>query len=373
MPSRTIVLAWLLTWLPGAAALAEPKVCGNQPALGDFDAAKCLPMRDDGVEPDEVKDDGIYTAWATLAPTALLRYKILPSGAYDGSEIRQVGPCGPSDESESPFQDILVPSPSVKEKVRFFYDSRPLLVGGYAPAPNNRSGGDSAMIGAPEGRPPSFIAVGDFQDMRFDPPSGVDLKPMAPGVLAARLTLPRGLAAGWQWKVFEKGRSYTEVGARKFGPDGWSYTTKCDSANVKVDAAVPPGGDVQLVFHAHTGRLQTLISGGFLDSAPGMSDLRQPDPPGMDLRSMGGGAEDLGAAADLSPGGDLPGIHCKCQLAGKARTRTQSPPGPAAPTALLLLLVLLRQRARSLVVFMNTVRRVRVSDHPNFSGPRSPH
>lgn len=393
LPARPVVLlvhstwlTWLLAWLPGAGAVAwaEPKVCGNQPVLGDFDAAKCLPMRDDGAEPDEVKGDGVYTAWETLAPTTLLRYKILPSGAYDGTEIRQVGPCGPGGESESPFQDILVPAPDVGAKVRFYYDSRPLLTGGYAPAPGNRSGGDSAMIAAPSGRPPSFIAVGDFQDVRFDPASGVDLKPMATGVLAASFTLPRGLAAGWQWKVFEKGRRYDEIGARKFGPDGWSYTTKCDSANVTVDAAVPPGGNVQFVFHAHVGRLQTLISGGFLDSDPGARDLRQGEGGGADLRQPGGGGEDLGAA-DMAPG-DLPGIHCKCQLAGRAQAQAQAgPPGPAVLAALLLLLALLRRRVRSLtrltyllipmplvmVRFMG--RRVRVAHHPNFSGPRSPH
>src|SRR5688572_25413882 len=102
---------------------AEPKVCGNQPALGGFAEASCPALKDDGVAPDEVKGDGVFTVEVTLQPTELLEYKVLPSGTYGPDQIQQRGDCDPQGGHTNSFSNIQVVKPDVARPARFSYDS----------------------------------------------------------------------------------------------------------------------------------------------------------------------------------------------------------------------------------------------------------
>jgi hypothetical protein len=305
---------WAL-W-PGLA-LGAPTVCGNQAALGNFDTTQCPVLLDDGVAPDQVKGDGIYTLGVQLQATAYLEYKVLTSGQYapQGTEI--TGTCTPVGGPQNPDNNIIVPNPDVSQPTLFFYDSRNLTDPSYAPVKNNQAAGDSIMIAAPKGGNTHWVVVGDFQAKAFDAASGADLVEMPGGVLQAQVVTTTALPAGWQWKVLEGLGTYT--GARKFGTsgaaddaaghDGWSYTP-CDSHNVRVARAVSAGTTITFVFDSHYGRLQTILPTETADLlGPPRADLLAPPTDG---------AVGEGGTSDLNPG-QLPGIHCNCQVGRRER------------------------------------------------------
>ncbi|MCS6914936.1 MAG: hypothetical protein RMK29_11360 [Myxococcales bacterium] len=322
-PRRAVrlgVLAAVLGALEPTAAWAQVRVCGNQAALGDFRPELCPVMRDDGVPPDEVMGDGVFTLEVRLQPTELLKYKILPSGRYGPDEVRQVGDCGLDGRRDNPTGDLLVPRPDVSMPVRFFYDSR------------SRTAGDTLMTVSPPGT--AWVAVGGFQERPFDPVQGaLDLRPTPDGTLVGSTVVTRDLPPGWPWKVLEKKGTYD--GARKYGTDGWSVTP-CDSQNVLQTPPVPAGSRLELHFVARLGRLDTKVLPAVGTDGGDTADLRPGDGPGD---GPSGGQD--GAAADLLDPAALPGIRCGCRIGGV----------PSSPPSLLYLGagagLLLRQRRRA--------------------------
>jgi len=320
--------------LAGAAQAATPKVCGNDAMLGNFDPASCPALRDDGVAPDEAAGDGIYTVEVTLSAKPLLEYKLLPSGAFDGSQLGQLGTCDVQGMRTNTYGNIQVPAPDTSRPVRFFYDSRALADPTYAAPPGNRSVGDDLMLRSPAARCPQWLAVGDFQGVPFDRTVGaVELTLQRPGVLVGRLTAAKALASGWRWRLVQGGAGL--VGARQYGPSGWA-DDPCDADNVQVASAVRPGDIVYFTWYSATGRLRTVVVAPGDDTADGGVPGGLPLCPPVDNDPA-----DLGEAADLAaPPGDgsspltdggaqpgdagpappRPGIHCDCHL------------GPAGPT-----------------------------------------
>ncbi len=335
------------------SASAQPKVCGNQTALGAWTLENCAILKDDGMPPDEVSGDGIYTVAVQLAKAALLEYKILPTGVWTGMfEIQQVGTCAYNgEETANGTQNIQVPSPNVAGPTRFFFDSRALSDSSYAPAPGNRSGGDSIMFDAPSGSCPTWIAVGDFQNLYGNNATAVRLLPQRPGLLVGHLTAAKALPIGWQWKLMQQ----TAGVVREYGPSGWAYSP-CRAEFAQVSAAVMPGDSVYFLVHVHSGRLQTLVfstpvdgytADGFdvcapSDFAMAQADMRtSPVLPPPDLSALDGTG-----SADPADGGmprRRPGIHCDCQLGPtKADAATSFGLG-----LLLLLTAFIRTRLRS--------------------------
>lgn len=319
-----LVIPWparcglLLLFLPGLAR-AAPRVCGDQKALGSFTPDRCPLLLDDGKPPDEVAGDGVFTAGVKLDPAPYLKYKILPSGNFGADEVRMTGPCSPPPPGgppDNPTSDLVVPSPDTGPPALFYYDM------------NHKSGGDSLMAHSPREAPPRWVAVGSFQDPPgFQPVQGaVDLAAQDACVFAGATRAQRDLPSGWQWKVLEKKGSYD--GARKFGANGWS-ASPCDSDNQRVPDAAAAGSTLRFTFDACRGTLKTEVLAG-------SADLRRP----------GGGAEDLGAAGDMTEGPPgLPGIHCSCRLGAGARPASAAGAGGAA--LLLRLCLLRRRRARA--------------------------
>lgn len=333
MPHPGIVLVLLIFGLVQQAA-AQPRVCGNQAALGSWALASCPELKDDGNSPDETAGDGIYTASVQLTTTGLLEYKLLPTGMWDGTtELKQVGTC-PADGGgkANDTQNIQVPSPDVSRPTLFFYDGR-TLDSTFSATPNNRSGGDSAMLDAPAGSCPTWLAVGDFQNLYGPNGSAVKLTQLRPGVLVGRFTAAKSLASGWRWKVMQQ----TGGTVRESGPTGWAYAP-CTAAFAAVSASAAVGDSVYLLFHAWSGRFQTVVSAGPLDGfAPSGSAHCEP-PADMaapatdmahDLASGASSPPDLQTDAPADAGGDgdtmhrRPGIHCDCQI-GRASDESPS-------------------------------------------------
>ena len=309
--------------------VAAPKVCGNDAALGSFAPASCPTLKDDGVAPDEAAGDGIYTAQVTLSPQAQLEYKILPSGAFDGSQLGQTGACDLQGMTSNTFGNILVPAADTSRPVRFFYDSRVIADPTYTAPPGNRSSGDDLMLRSPAARCPQWLAVGDFQNAPFDRSVGtVQLLLQRPGVLIGRLTAMKALAGGWHWKVAEATAAGTP--ARLYGPSGWAVSP-CDTDSATVPSAVKPGDIVYFTWYSTVGRLQTVVVAAGADVADGgipggLPLCPTPAEPG-DLGTttdLAGPATPDGATATPDAAGDagsdrpLPGIHCNCQLGGAA-------------------------------------------------------
>jgi len=298
----------------GSSAAAQPKVCGNQAALGSWTLASCPILKDDGAPPDEAAGDGIYTAAVQLSATALLEYKILPTGVWDSSlDIKQVGTCAADGGSmQNDTRNIQVQNPDVSRPTLFFFDSR------------SQSGGDSVMVNAPAGSCPAWLAVGDFQNFYGPNATAVKLLPQGRGVLAGRFTAAKTLAAGWRWKVVQQ----TTGTAREYGPTGWAYAP-CEAAFTTVSTAVAPGDSVYLIFHAYQGRLQALLSSGPLDGftidgAAACQPLDMAAAPVETVPDLGPAfAADLRASDSLDGGPDgadmrrRPGIHCDCQMGAR--------------------------------------------------------
>lgn len=333
----------LTLWLAGAAH-AAPKVCGNDATLGSFDPTSCPTLRDDGVAPDEAAGDGIYTVEVTLSAKPLLEYKLLPSGAFDGSQLGQSGTCDVHGMRTNTYGNIQVPEPDTSRPVRFFYDSRVLADPTYAAPPGNRSVGDDLMLRSPATRCPQWLVVGDFQGVPFDRTIGtVELTLQRPGVLVGRLTAAKALASGWRWRVVQGGAGL--VGARQYGPSGWA-DDPCDADNVQVASAVKPGDIVYFTWYSATGRLRTVVVAPGDDADGGIHGGLPLCPP-VDNPTDLGDAADLAASqvdgsSPLTDGGagagdagsalPRPGIHCDCSV-GRAglpgQTGGAAGPGPA--------------------------------------------
>lgn len=342
-------------------AAAAPKVCGSNPALGGFQPASCPELKDDGVAPDESKGDGVYTAEVRLVgPVASpLEYKLLPSGAFDGSEIGAwkgaagTDTCGLGGAGTNLFRNLQVPDPEPTRPVRFFYDTRALTDPSHARPPGDRSFGDDLWIRSPQSSCPSFLAVGDFQSVPFDRTVGaVALRPLRPGVLGGRWLATQALAAGWKWQVQEAAGG----AGRRFGPAGLSYEP-CTGDRVTVPSAVRLGDTVSFTFYAAQGRLQTTVQSGPVDG--GTSDGTPQCPPPLPDMATGPIRDDLGSgeprdlsgpgtdggAGDLGPARPLPGIHCDYPSGRSAAISSTT--GPLAALGLLLAAQALHRRRRS--------------------------
>lgn len=344
-------------------AAAAPKVCGNHPALGGFQPASCPELKDDGVAPDEAKGDGIYTAEVVLSPPVAspLEYKLLPSGAFDGTEIGAwrgaagSDTCGLGGTGSNTFRNLQVPDPDPGRPVRFFFDTRALTDPSHARPPGDRSFGDDLWIRSPQSSCPSFLAVGDFQSVPFDRTVGaVPLKPLRPGVLVGRWLATQALPAGWKWQVQEAAGG-PGSSARRFGPAGLSYEP-CAGDRVTVPTAVRLGDTVSFTLYAALGRLQTTVQSGPVDG--GVSDGTPQCPPPLPDMASGPIRDDFGAgeprdlsgpadggAGDLGPSRPLPGIHCAQAPGHPAPARV--PIGSLAGLGLLLAARALRRRPRA--------------------------
>lgn len=307
-------------------------MCGNQATLGSWSLSACPALKDDGVPPDEAAGDGIYTVAVQLSPTALLEYKILPTGTWDGAqELKQVGSCSADGKADGNLpQNSQVQNPDTSRPTLFFFDGRTTLDQSFAPAPGNRSGSDSAMLEAPAGSCPTWVAVGDFQNLMGPNGSAAKLEFRGRGLLMGHITAAKPLAAGWRWKVVSQSASTV----REYGPSGWAYAP-CEAAFATVSSPVSPGDSVYFLFHTEGGRLQTLVSSSPLDgfmtdgaTCQPPSDLAQDaNAPGPDLGTAPSASEDLASPdpSDAATPRRRPGIHCDCQLGRHDRSETGSP------------------------------------------------
>lgn len=355
-------LALRLVGLDGPALAATPKVCGNDAALGSFDPLSCPTLRDDGIAPDEAAGDGIYTVEVMLSPKPLLEYKLLPTGAFDGTQLGQSGTCDITGTRNNTYSNIQIPDPDTSRPVRFFYDSRTLTDPRYAVPPGNRSSGDDLMQRSPAASCPQWLAVGDFQNVPFDRAIGaVELTLQRTGVLVGRLTATKAVAAGWRWKVVQGGGA---AGYRKYGPSGWA-DDPCDADNVVVASPVRAGDIVYFTWYSAGGRLRTEVLAPADDLDGGVHGGLPLCPPPVNPADLGTAADLAVAAADggsrpppdQSASGDsdsarpLPGIHCNCEL-GRSVVRLDPRNGPdrlptlAAVIASVYLIGLRRRRRR---------------------------
>lgn len=74
----------LLGLLGDGRALAQPKICGNQSALGSWNLGECPQLKDDGAGADESAGDGIYSLELSLYSDGAARVQILPKGDVGG-------------------------------------------------------------------------------------------------------------------------------------------------------------------------------------------------------------------------------------------------------------------------------------------------
>lgn len=345
------VLGLLL--LAPAAALAVPRICGGNSGLGSFQPARCPELKDDGVAPDEKAGDGLYSVEVRLAApvSSPLEYKLLPSGAFDGTELGSyrgsagTDTCGLTGTGSNMFRNLQVPSPDDTRPVRFYYDTRAPLDTSYARPPGDRSFGDDLMVRSPGNACPGFVVVGDFQSVPFDRAVGaVTLVHERPGVLTGRWLATQALAAGWRWQVQEQA-----PGTRRFGPAGWSYEP-CQGDRASVASAVRLGDTVTFTFYTALGRLRTTVqSGGGVDGGA-VEGMQCPPPLRLDMSGpifddLGGGTPADGGARDAATGDQgvmrpLPGIHCDLS-AGRS-----SGPGLGVGAVGLALGLLVSQRGR---------------------------
>lgn len=317
-----------------ATASALPRVCGNQPALGNWVEGACPELQDQG--------NGVFSATVTLTQTPLLAYKILPLGTWaSGIELRAQGTC-PADGGmeQNTTQNVQVIAPPVQQPVTFYYDSRMLADTSFSPAPANRSAGDSVRMLSPAGTCPRFVAVGDFQDVAGDNASAVELSLREPGVYVGRTVATRPLGAGWRWKVIEHGVSVP----REIGPSGPAYSP-CRAEYATVAMPVLVDQNVYFVLHAQVGRFQTLVSSTNLDGfSPDGSQACATPPDLAGPLDAAPPSADLGAPADAGLR-NRPGIHCDCHLAAASA----DPPGAQGTTMMVgsaILLGILRAQKR---------------------------
>ncbi len=325
-------------------AFSQPKLCGNQAALGNWNLDSCPQLRDDGVGADESAGDGIYSIELALDPTSLLEYKLLPLGTW-ATALGQLGTCDHNGNATgNDTGNVRIVKPDVGRPVRFYLDTRSLADPSYASPPGNRSFGDTLMLRSPAGECPRWFVVGDFQNLVGVNGTAVELQVLRPGVLVGKHVSSKSLGIGWKWKVMEQ----SAVGARELGPSGYAYAP-CTTPSVAASSSVNPGDNVYFVVDMRTGRLRTVVSATPLDGfgsdgtplCPPVVDMASPS---LDFATVSdGGATSVvdlqsGAASDGGSDKPLPGIHCDCQLAGTAG----APPPSPAWVGLALLTVLRR-------------------------------
>lgn len=339
-------VAFLVGIVGEGRSLAQPKICGNQAALGNWNLAECPQLRDDGLGADESAGDGIYSVELTLTAASLLEYKVLPQGTW-AVALGQQGTCdGSGSPTGNDTANVRVTRPDVSRAARFYLDTRTLSDPSYATAPGNRSFGDTLMVRSPADACPRWFVVGDFQNLVGVNGTAVELSVLRPGVLVGRHTASKSLPSGWKWKVMEQAAS----AARELGPSGYA-AAPCSTPSAAMSSSVSVGDTIYFVVDTRTGRLQALVSSAPLD---GFSPDGTPLCPSAAPVDMAGSALDLaGSSADLATDGStsadagparpLPGIHCDCQMG-------RSPREGRFPSLMMLVLLtipfLRRRRAR---------------------------
>lgn len=326
-PGRFVVAAivfWAGALTSPVGVWAQPKICGNQSALGNWSLASCPVLRDDD-------GDGIYSVTLSLSDSALLEYKVLPSGLWDGSEVRAQGTC-PADggSRRNDTQNIQIVQPDTRGPATFYFDPRSLTDPSYATVSGNRSAADSLMLRAPASACQRWLVVGDFQNLYGDNGSAVPLLPLRPGVWVGRMTAAKALSTGWRWKVLEGSATV----AREYGPGGWAYAP-CEAGFATVSSPVNVGDSVYFLLHERGGRMQTLVATAPLDgfASDGSPGCETGPDLGSDPRDLGGRMSDAAAPprpadASTDAGGERrPGIHCDCQIGS---------PTPVPPTTGML-------------------------------------
>lgn len=334
--------------LVAGEAVGQPKICGNQAALGSWNVDQCPQLKDDGAGADEAAGDGIYSVEISLDPTSVLEYKLLPQGTW-ALALGQQGTCdGSGNPTGNDTSNLRILRPDVSRPVRFYLDTRTLSDPGAVQPPGNRSFGDTLMTRSPSGECPRWFVVGDFQNLVGVNGTAVPLSLLRPGVLVGKHTASKSLGSGWKWKVVEQ----ADTAARELGGSGWAYAP-CQAPAASASQPVSPGDTVYFVIDTRTGRLRSVVSNSPLDGfapdgtalCPPVVDMASPlsDLAGSVADLAGGSVADLTSAGTADGGSDkpLPGIHCDCQLASTPKT-----PPPVSLTAVPLL-VLLRRLLRS--------------------------
>ena len=120
-------------------AVGQPKICGNQAALGSWNVDQCPQLKDDGAGADEAAGDGIYSVEISLDPTSVLEYKLLPQGTW-ALALGQQGTCdGSGNPTGNDTSNLRILRPDVSRPVRFYLDTRTLSDPGAVQPPGNRS------------------------------------------------------------------------------------------------------------------------------------------------------------------------------------------------------------------------------------------
>ena len=201
---------------PGRS-LGQPKICGNQPALGNWSLASCPVLRDDD-------GDGIYSVTLSLSDSALLEYKG-PAQRYVGRQ-RGAGPGhlpGRRGSRRNDTQNIQIVQPDTRGPATFYFDprsDRPQLCngqrqplgGGLADAARPGDGLPRAGWSSETSRIYTAITARRRRFCRC-----------ARG-LGARITAAKALSTGWRWKVMEGRPPSPASTARVAGPTplrGW--------------------------------------------------------------------------------------------------------------------------------------------------------
>lgn len=255
-------LAIALALLFSAAVSAAPRVAGSAPELGAVGAAwnaqNGALLHDDGIAPDAVAGDGIFSAAVTFAASGLVEYKI----SRNGLDLNDGG------VGTATNKNLRFTLPTTNTLVSFFYDTRSLGSGGWAPALESVSDSRNAAFNSAGTGPQIWVAVGDFQiaagdtanfnqsstvTVARDDGKGGDAVP-GDGILTYRFRTSSNIASA-QYKFAAQGATWTT----KFGIDGWSYDPE-DSANGTFSAAA--GQLVTLEFDTVRGHLRSSVTDG---------------------------------------------------------------------------------------------------------------
>jgi len=226
--SVVLVFAALLVAVPVLAQ--TPHVTGDFNSWSDKDGTDPLPMLDDGVAPDAVAGDGIYTKSLTISNpspgTAFTQeYKILTEGVFASGEL------GLFVSGGNPVNFRLwFPSTVTDQNVVFTYDSRDMSAAGWAPGSGFAD--DWTMGFDHDGSARSWVAVGSFQaalgDTDWNPASTVTVmhddgaggdEVAGDGIYTYRFTVPATLT-DVEWKVVNQQADFTD--STKLVPEGWN-------------------------------------------------------------------------------------------------------------------------------------------------------
>jgi MYXO-CTERM domain-containing protein len=308
--------------LPAVARAAGPTVCGSDPALGAWTAANCPTML-------ATPTGGVYMLSVAL-PQGPTQYKVLPSGAFDGTELGSLCKCtsGAATGYVSAVGgcscNLAIDLPTAG-MVTFYYDTR-TLDASWAPVPTSHGDTASALY-TPAGVAQQWVAMGTFQmdlgatkdysscdtaTVMVDDGTHGDAT-AGDGIYTFQFVAPRDYTAtgsppvGDQWKAvsFQSDVGCDFVGATKFGADGWSYDTSstfctADGTHQCVDAqnqalVAAMGQTVTLEFDALHGHLHETVTGSATVDA-GTVDAKVADAGVPDARTTDAQAIDAQAA-----------------------------------------------------------------------------